>query len=102
MKLASFIPRMFWNCEIQNRTERTETSWGNQNWTNIGHDWAEVYLPSQGWVWVDPVSNNYGCTDGQHIAFQIGQYCESLSGNYLYSYIGNGKITEQFKIYLQG
>ena len=97
---ASHIPARFvdglttWNINT--------TSWGNQNWTSIGHDWAEVYLQSQGWVWVDPTSNDYGCSDGQHIALQVGQYCESLNGNYRYSYNGNGKITEHFEIYLQG
>jgi len=78
------------------------TCWGNQNWTKIGHDWAEVYLPSQGWVWVDPTSGSYGCSDGQHIALQVGQYCESLDGGYRYSFTGNAFITEHFEIFDEG
>jgi hypothetical protein len=75
------------------------TSWGNQTWANIGHDWAEVYLPSEGWVWIDPTSGNYGSNDGEHIALQVGQYCASLDGNYRYSYTGNVNVTEHFEIY---
>lgn len=75
------------------------TSWGVQNYTDIGHDWAEVYLPSQGWVWVDPTSGNYSCSDGQHIALQLGQYCKSLNGDYRYNFTGNAQVTEHFEIF---
>jgi len=75
------------------------TSWGNKNWEDVGHDWAEVYLPSQGWVWVDPTSGFYGCSDGEHIAFQAGHYCATLNGCYRYSFNGNVTITEDFEIF---
>jgi hypothetical protein len=78
------------------------TSWGNKNWTDIGHDWAEVYLPSQGWVWVDPESGQYGCSDGEHIAIQTGHYCASLNGGYRYSFTGNVNIAEHFEIFPEG
>lgn len=74
------------------------SSEGVQNWGNIGHDWAEVYFPSEGWVWVDPIEGTIGCSDGSHIALQTGQNCASLIG-YRCSLVGNAHLTENFEIY---
>jgi len=72
---------------------------GIQEWNEVGHDWAEVYFPDVGWVWVDPVSNEFGCSDGKHLALQHGQHSSSIEGNYRYRYIGASKATEMFEIY---
>jgi len=72
---------------------------GIQKWDVLGHDWAEVYFPNIGWVWVDPFSNQFGCSDGKHIALQHGQYSESLGGWYRYHHEGVSNVTEHFEIY---
>lgn len=76
-------------------------TWGVQSWEKIGHDWAEVYLQNIGWVWVDPTSDQFSCSDGQHMAIQLGQYSSSLAGWYRYSFTGNAIVTEQFCFYPQ-
>jgi transglutaminase-like putative cysteine protease len=74
-------------------------SWGNQSWEKIGHDWAEVYFQDVGWVWVDPTSGQFGCSDGLHLAIQLGQNCSSLPGGYRYSFTGSANVTENFELY---
>jgi transglutaminase-like putative cysteine protease len=70
------------------------TSWGLLSQTNSentsSHQWAEVYLPSQGWVTMDPTANQYPVTDGEHITAQVGGYVSALSGynQYCYNYYG--------------
>jgi transglutaminase-like putative cysteine protease len=70
------------------------TSWGllpqTNSETTSSHQWAEVYLPSQGWVTMDPTANQYPVTDGEHITAQVGGYVSALSGynQYCYSYYG--------------
>jgi transglutaminase-like putative cysteine protease len=74
---------------------------GTQSWEKIGHDWVEVYFQNIGWVWVDPTSGQFACSDGQHMAIQLGQYCSSLSGSYRYYFSGNANVTERFELYPQ-
>lgn len=47
-------------------------------WKQIGHDWAEVFLPLTGWVWVDPTWGWFGKNDAVHIAIQHGNSGESF------------------------
>lgn len=73
--------------------------WGLQDWTEVGHDWAEVYLPNAGWIWVDPTADHFGYCDGKHIALQHGQYCKALRGYYRYSINAKVDVTEHFEIF---
>jgi len=74
---------------------------GTQSWEKIGHDWAEVYFQNIGWVWVDPTTGDFACSDGNRLAIQLGQYCSSLSGGYRYCFTGNANATERFALNLQ-
>jgi len=58
-------------------------------WGNIGHDWAEVFFPSYGWIWVDPTWNWFGTNDPVHIAIQRGNSSE-LPSFYRFKYNGTG------------
>ncbi len=79
---------------IRGQTSNHAVSWGllvqSDSQNTAGHQWAEAYLPSLGWVTFDPTFNEYPVSDGQHIGVQIGGHLSSLSGysDYYYWYYG--------------
>jgi transglutaminase-like putative cysteine protease len=93
---------------IRGQTSNHATSWGllaQSNTANTaGHQWAEAYLPSIGWVTLDPTFNQYPVSDGQHVGVQTGAHLSSLSGydDYYYWYYGQTNsltIKENYYIY---
>jgi transglutaminase-like putative cysteine protease len=73
-------------------------SGGMFSYTDIGHDWAEIYLSDIGWVWVDPTYGWFDGNDGIHIYFKSD--LESVVGPYYrYKWYGTDvDVHETFSI----
>ena len=62
---------------------RIVIGWVNANGTLDSHMWAESYVPSMGWVYVDPSAPEYGTMSQTHIKLYAGpdKLAETYYGN---------------------
>jgi hypothetical protein len=61
-----------------------------------GHDWAEVFIPNLGWVWVDPTYGWFDDNDGVHISLQQGIESFILGRGYRFRYHGIGFSVREY------
>jgi transglutaminase-like putative cysteine protease len=64
--------------------------------SEAGHDWAEVFIPNLGWVWVDPTYGWFDENDGVHISLQRGIVSFILERGYRFRYHGNGFSVREY------
>ncbi|MFA6296863.1 MAG: transglutaminase-like domain-containing protein [Patescibacteria group bacterium] len=92
---ADNIPARFVEGLVYQSDQETDPS-------QMKHDWSQVYLPSTGWVPVDPtfgrLSTNrkdyFAEIPDNHAILTIGQNLEILHGFYFYYYEYNGSTIE--------
>lgn len=71
---------------------------GTFNWSTLGHDWAEIYVPHFGWIWVDPTWGWFGTSDIYHIALHRPGRSSSLGESYRYRCSIRVNVEETFEI----
>jgi len=61
------------------------------DWKSMGaHQWAEVYFPNYGWIWVDPTWDQFADSDAIHIAHIHTEFAQYEHENRIFhtSWIG--------------